>query len=115
MTKVTAAVITSMIMSLQDTLPIFNLEIRIASSDAAGCNWVLFGDTLSTHTFCDALSWQTLNEYPFIDCNDRCLMKDPVTGQWFNFVPDIPHLTKNVFTCLELSSLSESKQKMRMG
>jgi hypothetical protein len=66
-TKVTAAVITVMIISLRDTLPKFYLEIRIASSDAAGCNWVSFGDALSTHTFCGALFQQILDEYPIID------------------------------------------------
>jgi hypothetical protein len=77
----------------------------MASSDAAGCNWVLFGDTLSTHTFCDALPQQIFDEYPIIDYNVRCLTKDPVTGKSFFFVPYMPHLTKNIVTCLELSSL----------
>ncbi len=49
-TKVTATVILSIMIPLQDTLPIFDLEIRMATSDAAGSNWVLFGDTLLTHT-----------------------------------------------------------------
>ncbi len=39
----------------------FDLEIGMALSDAA-C--VLFGETLSTHTFCDALPQCILDEYP---------------------------------------------------
>jgi hypothetical protein len=65
--------------------------------------------------FCDALPQWIFDEYPIIDYNVWCLTKDPVTGQWFIFVPDIPHLTKNIVTCLELSSSSKSKHKMTMG
>ena len=42
-------------------------------------------------------------------------MKDPVTMQWCIFIPDMPYLTKNIVTCLELSSSQKSKQKLRMG
>jgi hypothetical protein len=42
-------------------------------------------------------------------------MKDPVTGQWCIFLPDMPHLTKNIVTCLELLSSSKSKQKLKLG
>ena len=42
-------------------------------------------------------------------------MKDPVTMQWFVFIPDMPHLTKNIVTCLELSSSQKSKRRLRMG
>ena len=52
--KVTPAVITSIMISLRDTLPMFGLELSMATSDAAGCNWLSFG-TLSTHTHRDAL------------------------------------------------------------
>ncbi len=95
--------------------PMFGLEMRMAMSDMAVCNWVSFWDTLSTSTFRNALSWQTLDEYPGIYYNVRCLMKDSGTGQWCIFIPDMPHLTKNILTCLELSSLSKSKQKLKFG
>ncbi len=114
-TKVTAAVITSIMISLQDTLPIFDLEFRMATSDVAGCNWVSFGDTLSTHTQRDALPLWIPDKYPDIDYDVKCLMKDPVSKQWCIFIPDMPHLTKNIVTCLELSSSQKSKRKLQMG
>jgi hypothetical protein len=40
--RVSSAVITSIIMAFQDTLPMFSLEIRMATLDAAGCNWISY-------------------------------------------------------------------------
>jgi hypothetical protein len=40
--KVSASVITSMMIALRDMLPTFGLEMRMATSDTAGCNWVSF-------------------------------------------------------------------------
>jgi hypothetical protein len=114
-TQVTAAVITSVMISLRDTLPIYDLEIRMATSDAAGCNWLSFGDTLSTHTHRDALPSWISDKYPAIDCDVRCLTKDPVTMQGCIFIPNMLHLTKNIVTSLELSSSQKSKQKLRIG
>ena len=93
----TAAVITSVMISLQDTLSINDLEIRMATFDAAGCNWLSFGNMLSTHTHRDALPSWISNKYPdILDCDVRCLMKDLVTMQWCIFIRDMPHLTKNM-------------------
>ena len=50
-TKVTPGVITSVIIALCDLLPMVGLHIGMATSDAAGCNWVSYQDTLSSHTF----------------------------------------------------------------
>jgi hypothetical protein len=109
MRQVSAAVITSMMIAHRDTLPMFSLKMRMATSDAAGCNWVSFWDTLSMSSFRDALPRQIFNKYPDIDYNVRCLMKGPVTGQWCIFLPDMPHLTKSIVTCLKLLSSSKSK------
>ncbi len=87
----------------------------MATSDAAGCNWLSFGDTLSTHTQCDALPSWIPNKYSDIDYDVKCLMKDPVSKQWCIFIPDMPHLTKNIVTCLELLSSQKSNRKLRMG
>jgi hypothetical protein len=114
-TKVTATVITPIMTSLRDTLPIIDLEIKMATSDAAGCNWVSFCDTLSTHMHCDALPTWIPDEYPDIDYDVRCLMKDPVTMQWCVYIADILHLTKKNVLCLELLSSRSSKRKLRMG
>jgi hypothetical protein len=114
-TKVTAAVITSIMISLWDTLPIFDLELRMATSDVAGCNWLSFGDMLSTHTHRDALPLWIPDKYPDIDYDVKCLMKDPVSKQWCIFIPDMLHLTKNIVTCFELLSSQKSKRKLQMG
>jgi hypothetical protein len=54
-TKVTPGAITSVIIALRDLLPMVGLHVGMATSDAAGCNWVSYHDTLSSHTFRDAL------------------------------------------------------------
>ena len=60
--KVTSSIITAIMISLRDLLPMVGLEIGMATSDAAGCNWISFQDTLSTHTFQDALPCEILNK-----------------------------------------------------
>jgi hypothetical protein len=50
-TKVTSGLITSVIIALHDLLPMVGLEVGMATSDAAGCNWVSYHDTLLMHTF----------------------------------------------------------------
>jgi hypothetical protein len=64
----------------------FGLEIGMATLEAAGCNWISYQDTLSTNTFCDALPWYIIKKYPSVDFDAKCLMKDPVTKQWFIFL-----------------------------
>jgi len=58
--KVTSSIITAIMISLRDLIPMVGSEIGMATSDAAGCNWVLFQDTLSTHIFQDALPCEIL-------------------------------------------------------
>jgi hypothetical protein len=53
--KVTSGIITAVMISLRDLLPMVGLVVGMATSDATGCNWVSYRDTLSTHTFRDAL------------------------------------------------------------
>ena len=78
-TKVTSGVITSVMIALRDLLPMFGLEVGMATSDAAGCNWVSYRDTLSTHTYRDALPREILGMYPTVDFDVQCLMADPAT------------------------------------
>ena len=40
--KVTSSIITAIMISLRDLLPMVGLEIGMVTSDAAGCNWVSF-------------------------------------------------------------------------
>jgi hypothetical protein len=42
-------------------------------------------------------------------------MVNPVTKQWIIFLPDMPHLTKNIVTSLELSSSLNFKWDLRYG
>ena len=112
--KVTPSIITAVMTLLRDTLPSFDLDIGMATSDAAGCNWVS-GDTLSTHTYREALPQEILDKYPMINFDVKCLAKDAVTDRWMIFVPDMPHLTKNIVTCLELSSTANSKRNLMYG
>jgi hypothetical protein len=50
-TKVTPGFITSIIIALRDLLPMVDLQVGMATSDAAGCSWVSYCNTLSSHTF----------------------------------------------------------------
>jgi len=42
-------------------------------------------------------------------------MTNPFSKQWIVFLPDMPHLTKNIVTSLELSSLKNSKRNLMYG
>ncbi len=107
--KVTSGIIRSMIIALHDLLPMVGLQVEMATSDAASCNWVSYHDTLSTNAFCDALSRKILDKYPTVDFNVESLMTDPVINQWIIFLPDMPHFTKNIVTSLEFSLSKNSK------
>jgi hypothetical protein len=65
--KVTCSIITAIMISLQDLLPMVGLEIGMVTSDAASCNLVSFWGTLLTHTFQDALPCEILDKYPTVD------------------------------------------------
>ena len=39
-----------------------------------------------------------MNQYPEIDSDVSIIAKDPVSGEWFVFIPDNFHLTKSVVT-----------------
>jgi hypothetical protein len=56
-----------------------------------------------------------LDKYPMVDFNVKCLMTDLVTNEWIEFLPDMPHLTKNIVTSLELSSSKTSKRNLMRG
>jgi hypothetical protein len=78
-----------MIIALCDLLPIVGLEVGMAISDAAGCNWVSYYATLSTHTFQDALPHEVLEMYTEVDFDVKCLMTNPVIKQWIVVLPDM--------------------------
>jgi hypothetical protein len=86
--KITSLIITAIMISLRDMLPMVGLEIGMSTSDATGCNWVSFWDILSTHTFRDALPCEILDKYPKVDFDVKCLMTNPFSKQWVLFLPD---------------------------
>jgi len=86
--------------------------VGMATSDAAGCNWVSYCDTLSTHTFQDALPREMIVKYPTVNFDVKCLLMDSVTLQWIVFLPNMCHLTKNIATSLELSSSKNLKRNL---
>ena len=71
-----------------------------------------FQDTLSTHTFRDALPREILDKYPTVDFDVKCLMTNHFLKQWIVFLPNMPHLTKNIVTSLELSSSKNLKRNL---
>ena len=113
--KVTPEIITAVTDLLRDTMPIFGFNCAMAVSDAAGCNWVSFKDTMSTHSISDVLPTELMDKYPDIDFDVMCVTKDPHTEDFFIFLPDMPHLTKNIVTALELSSNKTSKRNIKYG
>jgi hypothetical protein len=113
--KVTPTIISTILTPLRDVMPCYGFEIGAATCDAAGCNWVSFRDMLSTHTFNDAMPRWIVEQFPLIDFNIKCLMRDHVAGRWVIFLPDMPHLTKNIVTCLEKSSSKVSKRELKYG
>jgi hypothetical protein len=113
--KVTSGIITLVMIALRDLLPMVGLVVGMAMSDAAGCNWASYCDTLSMHTFWDALPQEMIVKYPTVDFNVKCLMMDPVTLQWVVFLPNMCHLTTNIATSLELSSSKNLKCNLMYG
>ncbi len=53
--------------------------------------------------------------YAEVNFDAKCLMTNPVTvtKKWILFLPDMPHLTKNIVTSLKLSSSKKSKWNLR--
>ena len=56
-----------------------------------------------------------MDMYPEIDFDVATVAKDPVSGEWFIFIPDNSHLTKNVVTALEKSYAKKSKRNIKYG
>ena len=56
-----------------------------------------------------------MDKYQEIDFDVLIATKDPVSGDWFVFIPDNSHLTKNAVTAIEKSSEKGSKQNIKYG
>ena len=113
--KVTPQIIVSITELLTTAMSIHGLECCAETSDAAGCNWVAAKDIMSTNTIEDVLPQALMDKYPDIDFKIMIVSFDEVTGQWFFFIPDMPHLTKNIVTTIEKSSTKSSKRNIKYG
>ncbi|KAL7529971.1 hypothetical protein ACHAWF_003181 [Thalassiosira exigua] len=105
--KVTPEILTTVLDFLMDTLPLL-------TSDAAGCNWKAF-ESLATFPISVMMSQDLTNRYPAIDFSLNIVYEDPVTNQFVNFLPDMPHLTKNIVTALEYSGSKRQKRDIKYG
>ena len=53
--------------------------------------------------------------HPEIDVDTVIATTDPMSGEWFIFVSDNSHLTKNIVTALKESSVKRSKRNIKYG
>ena len=113
--KVTPEVVAIVTEQLRNTIPIYGLDCAGQASDAAGANWVAAREITATHSTKDVLSEELMNNYPEIDFDVSIVAKDPVSEEWFVFIPDNSHLTKNVVTAIEKSSDKGSKRNVKYG
>lgn len=112
--KCTPTIVANFIAGLSNLMPKYNLWGALACSDAAGCNWLGF-DLHSTHSAVDILPESLTAKYPDIDFSQKHIRKCPVSKRYMVLCPDMPHLTKNIVTALELSSSKKSKRNIMYG
>ena len=115
MEKVTPKVVAMATEQLRNTIPIYGLDCAGQASDAVGANWVAAREITATHSTKDILSEELMNNYPEIDFDVSIVAKDPVSEEWFVFIPDNSHLTKNVVTAIEKLSDKGSKRNIKYG
>jgi hypothetical protein len=64
-----------------------------------------------THTV-TPLPCEILERYTEVNFDANCLMTNSVTKKWI-FLPDMPHLTKNIIISLKLVIFKEFKMDLR--
>ena len=112
--KVNPELIATVTEILIDTLPIYGVHVGFETSDAAGCNWVAF-NSLATLSVSDILPKEIMDIDPSIDFDINLVYQCPVTNRYVIFLPDMPHLTKNIVTATELSGSKFSKRDIKFG
>ena len=105
---------TTVLELLIDTLPVFGVPVAFETSDAAGCNWVTF-NSLNTHKLSEIVPQSLMNINPVINYDLENFCQDQITDEYIIYMPDIPHLSKNIATAIELSGSITSKQKIQFG
>lgn len=112
--KCTPQILRSILMKLRDTLPIYSFSVAVSAADAAGCNWAAY-NSMSNILIGAILPAFLKEKYPTINFDLSIVHKDPVSGNYIIFMPDMPHLMKNIVTALELSSDKSSKRNLKFG
>lgn len=97
-----------------DILPDYGFKVAFGTSDAAGCNWVAF-KSLSSYTIGKVLPKSIIESYPEINFDIKLVYQDPVTDEYTIFLPDMPHLSKNICTALEYSASGYQKRNIKYG
>ena len=113
--KVTSQVVAAVTEQLRNTMPIYGTDCAGQASDAAGANWVAARDITATHSTKDVLQQELINMYPEIDFDVATVAKNPVSDEWFIFIPDNAYLTKRIVTALEKSSSKKTKRNIKYG
>ena len=115
MEKVTPKVVAMVTEQLRNTIPIYGLDCVELALDAVGVNWVAAQEITVIHSTKGILPQELMNKYPEINSDASIVAKDPVSGEWFVFIPDNSHLTKNVVTAIEKSLDKGSKHNIKYG
>ena len=113
MEKVTPEVVFMATDQLGNTIPIYGLDCAWQASAAAGANWVAAREITATYSTKGILSQQLIDNYPEINFNVSIVAKCPASREWFVFIPDNSHLTKNVVNAIEKSLDRGSNQNIK--
>ena len=113
--SVSPSVVSNTLLFLIDTLGMtYDLVTAVATADAAGENMSVF-KSLASHSVGEFLPESLTSLFPDIDFSEKNLMINQLSDSFVMFLPDMPHLVKNIVTALEKSSKKNSKRNLRYG
>jgi hypothetical protein len=113
--KVTPSVVSNTLVYLMDTLSLHGLDTAVVTADGAGENMSVFKG-LATHSMGEFLPDSLTSLFPDINFSEKNLMIDTETtgdSSFVMFLPDMPHLVKNMVTAMEKSSNKHSKRDLK--
>jgi hypothetical protein len=90
----------------------YSMETIAVTADGAGENSKVF-KSFATDWIDHFLPPDLKASFPDIAFDQKCLKADPITGDPLLFLPDMPHLIKNMVTAMEKSSKPHSKRDLR--
>jgi hypothetical protein len=112
---VTPNVLASILCFLTKTMStMYFMDTIAVTADGAGENSKVF-KSFATDSIGDFLPEDLKASFPDIDFEQKCLKVDPITKDYLLFLPDMPHLIKNMVTALEKSSKWTSKRDLKYG